>query len=153
MIWYGQKFLYSCKILCSHSSPAEDSIILRCDTVSLDEWFTVFGRYYNALKHQELLIQPRSVILLTTLIFLGVAMANYNEKFVTFVQEREVLYYMKKEYNRNTMHSFRGKYSHFTLSIRLGNHTPTCSGTESKSIWYLAYTKPFLRPESTITSK
>jgi hypothetical protein len=59
--------------------------------VSLGEWFTVFGRYYNASKHQELLIQLRSVISLMTLIFLGVALANYNEKCVTFVQEREVL--------------------------------------------------------------
>lgn len=77
--------------------------------VSLGKWFTVFGRYYNALKHQELLIQPSSVISLMT-IFLGVAMANYNEKFVTFVQEREMLYNTKKEYhNRNTVHNFRGK--------------------------------------------
>jgi hypothetical protein len=54
--------------------------------VSLGEWFPVFGRYYNALKHQELLIQPCNVMSQMTLIFFGVAMANCNEKFVTFVR-------------------------------------------------------------------
>jgi hypothetical protein len=42
-----------------------------------------------------------------SLIFFGVAMANYNEKFVTFVQERKVVYNTKKEcHKRNMMHSF-----------------------------------------------
>jgi hypothetical protein len=49
--------------------------------VSLGEWFPGFGRYYNALKHQQLLIQPCNVMSQTTLIFFGVAMANYNGKF------------------------------------------------------------------------
>jgi hypothetical protein len=63
--------------------------------VSLGEWFPEFGRYYNALKHQELLIQPCNVMSEVTLIFFVVAMANYNEKFVTFVQERKVVYNTK----------------------------------------------------------
>jgi hypothetical protein len=54
--------------------------------VSLGEWFPVFGRYYNALILQELLIQPCNVMSQMTLIFFGVKMANYNEKSVTFVR-------------------------------------------------------------------
>jgi hypothetical protein len=64
--------------------------------VSLAEWFPAFGKYYNALKHQQLLIQPR-VMSQAMLIFFGFAMTNYNEVYVTFVQEREVLYNTKNE--------------------------------------------------------
>lgn len=108
MNWHGHKFLWSCMIWGSHSSAAEDSFLLECDIVSLGEWFPVFRRYYNALKHQELLIQPCNVMSQTTLIFFGVAMANYNEKFVTFLQERKGVYNTNNEYhNRNMMHNFQ----------------------------------------------
>ena len=79
MNWHGHKFLSRCTIWGYLGSAAEYSFLLGCDIVSLGEWFPVFGRYYNALKHQELLIQPHNIMSDMTLIFLGVAMANYNE--------------------------------------------------------------------------
>jgi len=83
--------------------------------VSLGEWFPVFGRYYNALKHQELLIQPCNVMSQMTLIFFGVAMANCSEKFVTFVRSGKWFIIPKRSTTTGTCcTTFGGKYSHFT---------------------------------------
>jgi hypothetical protein len=53
---------YLCKIWGSDSGVVEDSGLLRCDAVSLDEWFFMFWRIILPFKHQEPLIQWHSII-------------------------------------------------------------------------------------------
>jgi len=42
-------------ILGSHASIAENSIVLRCETVLLGKWYLTFQRQYDYLKHQNYL--------------------------------------------------------------------------------------------------
>ena len=56
-----------------------------------------------------------------TLIYFGFAMANYNEKFVTFVQERKVVYNTKKEYRKgNMMHNFWSEVQPIYMKYQTG---------------------------------
>jgi hypothetical protein len=76
-------------------------------TLSLGDCFPMSGRHYNPLECRELLTQPRRIISQKRLVFFGDVTANYNEKFVTFLQEREVIYNTKQRYHsRNMMHNF-----------------------------------------------
>jgi hypothetical protein len=87
--------------------------------------FPVSGRHYNPFICQELLTQPRGIVSQKMLIFFGDVTANYNEKFVTFVQVREAIYNAKQRYHsRNMMHNFGREVQPFYTMYQTGElHT------------------------------